>query len=196
LMILQMLLLPLYLFVFVGSELSDIIEIDPFVEALAFLILIPLALAAITQRVARTRQFARSVMSIAQQAMVPLMMAVLVVVVGSQISKVKSDLDSLFGVAAIYAAFLIVMAPIGLALSRRLGLDPPGRRALTFSGATRNSLVVLPLALALPAQYAIAAVAVVTQTLVELVGMVIYVRVVPRLTPNHEPAVPLLISHE
>ena len=40
LMILQMLLLPLYLFLFVGSELSDIIEIDPFVEALAFLILI------------------------------------------------------------------------------------------------------------------------------------------------------------
>lgn len=41
--------------------------------------------------------------------------------------------------------------------------------------------MVLPLALALPDALAIAAVVVVTQTLVELVGMVIYVRAVPRL---------------
>ena len=51
-----------------------------------------------------------------------------------------------------------------------------------FSGATRNSLVVLPLALALPAPLSLAPVVVVTQTLVELVGMVIFVRLVPRLT--------------
>jgi ACR3 family arsenite transporter len=50
-----------------------------------------------------------------------------------------------------------------------------------FSGATRNSLVVLPLALALPASLSLAPVVVVTQTLVELIGMVIFVRLVPRL---------------
>lgn len=54
-------------------------------------------------------------------------------------------------------------------------------RALVFSGATRNSLVVLPLALALPASLSLAPVVVVTQTLVELVGMIVFVRVVPRL---------------
>ena len=43
-------------------------------------------------------------------------------------------------------------------------------RAVIFSGATRNSLVVLPLALVLPDHLALAAL--VTQTLVELVGMV------------------------
>ena len=184
-MLLQMLLLPIYLLLFVGSELSDIIEVDPFVEALLILILIPLALAALTQSVAKRHQFGGWIMSGFQKAMVPLMMIVLAVVVGSQISKVKSEFSSLLGVAAIYAAFLIVMAPIGVVVSRRLRLDVPGARALTFSGATRNSLVVLPLALALPEPYAIAPVAVVTQTLVELVGMVIYVRVIPRLMPHH-----------
>jgi ACR3 family arsenite efflux pump ArsB len=72
-----------------------------------------------------------------------------------------------------------------LALARLFRLDVPSSRALIFTGATRNSLVVLPLALALPDAYAITAVIVVTQTLVELVGMVIYVRAVPRLVPQH-----------
>ncbi len=52
-----------------------------------------------------------------------------------------------------------------------------------FSGVTRNSLVVLPLALALPVGFEAAAVVVVTQTLVEVIGMVVCVRVVPRLLP-------------
>lgn len=46
-------------------------------------------------------------------------------------------------------------------------------------------LIVLPLALALPDAYAITPVIVVTQTLVELIGMVVYVRVIPRLTPQN-----------
>lgn len=183
LMLLQMVLLPAYLLLFVGSDLSDIIEIDPFVEALVILIIIPLAAAALTQAVARTT-LGRAIIVAAQSAMVPLMMIVLSVVVGSQIFDVKSELSSLLGVAAVYVAFLVVMAAVGIGLSRFLGLDTPGSRALTFSGATRNSLVVLPLALALPDPYALAAVAVVTQTLVELVGMVTYVRLIPRLLPS------------
>jgi ACR3 family arsenite efflux pump ArsB len=55
-----------------------------------------------------------------------------------------------------------------------------------FSVATRNSLVVLPLALALPPSLGLAPLAVVTQTLVELVAMVVLVRLVPRLTAREE----------
>jgi arsenite transporter len=39
------------------------------------------------------------------------------------------------------------------------------------------------LALALPDQLAIAAVVIVTQTLVEIIGIVTYVRLIPRLIP-------------
>ncbi len=42
---------------------------------------------------------------------------------------------------------------------------------------------MLPLALALPASLALTPAVVVTQTLVELVGMIVYVRLVPRLLP-------------
>ena len=46
--------------------------------------------------------------------------------------------------------------------------------------------VGLPLALALPEAYAITPVIVVTQTFVELVGMVIYVRLVPRMVSGQQ----------
>lgn len=82
-----------------------------------------------------------------------------------------------------YAVFLVVMAFAGVAVARAFGLDVAAGRAIVSTGATRNSLVVLPLALALPDELAIAAVVVVTQTLVEVLGMVIYVRAVPRLLP-------------
>ena len=48
-------------------------------------------------------------------------------------------------------------------------------------GGTRNSLVVLPLVLALPDDYQLAPLVVVTQTLVELLVMVALVRLVPRM---------------
>ena len=81
----------------------------------------------------------------------------------------------------VYAAFLVVMPLAGKAVAGLLRLDVPASRAVAFSGATRNSLVVLPLALALPTGYELAAAAVVAQTLVEMVGMVVYVRAIPRL---------------
>lgn len=46
---------------------------------------------------------------------------------------------------------------------------------------------MLPLALALPSPLAFAALVVVTQTLVELIGMVIYVRLIPLLIPRVSP---------
>ncbi len=53
---------------------------------------------------------------------------------------------------------------------------------MTFSTSTRNSLVVLPLALALPEDVrGLAATAVILQTLVELVGELLYIRLIPAL---------------
>jgi len=87
----------------------------------------------------------------------------------------------------VYVAFLVVMVLVGLVAARVAGLDVQGARALVFSGVTRNSLVVLPLALALPESLRLAALAVVTQTLVELLGLVALVRLVPPLTPARRP---------
>lgn len=77
------------------------------------------------------------------------------------------------------------MVPVGMVAARVARLDPGSTTAVVFSGATRNSLVVLPLALALPEPLALVALVVVTQTLIELIGMVTYVKALPRLIPTN-----------
>ena len=210
LMLAQMALLPLYLWLFVGSGFMDTVEFGPFGEAFLVLIALPLAAAALTQfvaghgesargesarsargdravRVGRVGRVGRSVAQGATAAMVPLMVATLALVVASQISAVGERLGALVQVVPVYVAFVMVMVPAGIAAGRLAGIDAPGRRAIAFSGATRNSLVVLPLVLALPAAFDLAALVVVTQTLVELVAMVVLVRLVPRLIPEVTP---------
>lgn len=172
LMLGQILLLPVYLWLFAGPVE---IEVGPFVEAFLLLIVLPLVAAALTQRWGRA--FEKTVLS----AMVPLMMITLAVVVASQIVGVGSQITALVVVVPIFVAFLVVMVPVGIGVARVARLDVPSSRAVVFSGATRNSLVVLPLALALPDALALVPLVVVTQTLVELIGMVVYVRIVPRL---------------
>ncbi|WP_354261503.1 bile acid:sodium symporter [Agrococcus sp. UYP10] len=184
LMVLQLLLLPLYLLVIAGPISSAAVEPGPFVEALLWLIVVPMIAAAIAQRWGDRNRIVRSAAVGALHAMVPLMMIVLLVVVASQMPLIASDPAPLLGVVPIYAAFLVVMAVLGVVVAQVARLDVPRGRALVFSGATRNSLVVLPLALALPAELRLAAAVVVTQTLVELLGMAAYVRLVPRLLPR------------
>ncbi|GAB06514.1 ACR3 family arsenite efflux pump ArsB [Gordonia amarae] len=184
LLILQMALLPVFLVLFMGSDLADIVEVGPFLHAFLILIVIPLTLAWLTQAWAARARSGRLVAAGASTLMVPLMVAVLAVVVASQIPKLDNNLTDVASVIPFYVAFLIIMAFAGTLLSRLFRLDVPASRAITFSGATRNSLVVLPLALALPAGYELAAAVVVTQTLVEIIGMVAYIRIIPRLLPN------------
>jgi arsenite transporter len=185
LLIAQMLLLPLFLLLFLGSELADIVEFGPFVDTFLVLIVIPLALAWTTQAWAARRPTGATLSRAATAAMVPLMVATLLVVVASQVPKLGDDVGAVLGVIPYYILFLAVMAVLGLATARLFRLAPRDTRAIVFTGATRNSLVVLPLALALPDTLGVAAIVIVTQTLVEVIGMVIYVRVIPRLIPEH-----------
>lgn len=184
LMVAQMLLLPVYLLAFVGQEGVAVVEAGPFVEAFVVLIVIPLAAAAGTQALGRRVVAGCRLQRTVLGHMVPLMMATLFVVVASQAAAVGAEARRLTVVVPVYAGFLVVMAAAGVVVGRAFRLDVPSRRALVFSGATRNSLVVLPLALSLPASMALTPAVVVTQTLVELIGMIIYMRVMPRLVPG------------
>ncbi|UVS80515.1 arsenical-resistance protein [Actinokineospora sp. UTMC 2448] len=184
LLIAQMLLLPVFLYLFLGAELADIVEPGPFVEAFLVLIVGPLALAWATQAWAARAPAGRALAGAAGTAMVPLMAATLLIVVASQVPRLDGNLADVAAVIPFYAAFLVIMAFAGWAVARVFRLDVPAARAVVFTGATRNSLVVLPLALALPDRLALAAAVVVTQTLVEVIGMLAYVRAVPRLLPD------------
>jgi len=186
LMLAQMLALPLYLWLFVGGEIVDAVEFAPFVDAFVVIIAVPLAAAALTQVAAARTRAAAVWERVASAAMVPLMVVTLTVVVASQIAGVGARLGALLLAVPVYVLFAVGMTVLGAAAGRVGGLDVAGRRAVVFSGATRNSLVVLPLVLALPASMDLAPLVVVTQTLVELVVMVVLVRLVPRLI--REPA--------
>jgi ACR3 family arsenite efflux pump ArsB len=179
-----MALLPAYLWAFVGAEFVAAVDLAPFVEAFLLLIALPLAAAGLTQVAAARTRWGCRVQEVVLGAMVPLMMLTLAVVVASQIAGVGARIGSLLAAVPIYVAFAAVMVPIGMAAGGIARLDAPGRRAVVFSGATRNSLVVLPLVLALPDRFALAPLVVVTQTLVELVVMVVFVRLIPRLIPT------------
>jgi ACR3 family arsenite efflux pump ArsB len=187
LMVLQILLLPTYLVLF-APDLAAQVDPEPFVDAFLTLILIPLAAAAVVQSTARRHPLGRGIEAVAAGAMVPLMMLTLAVIVGSQIAAVGDEALALVRLLPAYLAFPAIMVLVGWAAGRLARLDVPATRAVIFSGATRNSLVVLPLALALPAQFAIAPLAVVTQTLVELVAMVVLVTVVPLVARDPAPA--------
>jgi ACR3 family arsenite transporter len=179
LMVVQLLLLPVYLWLFVGPRVASYIEAGPFVEAFVVIIAAPLTLAWTTElwadRAGRGRTW--------QQAMgwlpVPMMGLTLFVVIASQLPRVQDSPGTVAAVVPVYVAFLVVMSLLGRAVAGRLEMDVGERRALVFTSVTRNSLVVLPLALALPSGFALAPAVVVTQTLVELTGMVVLTRVVP-----------------
>lgn len=184
LMVAQLVLLPVYLFLFAGADVLSVVEVEPFAEAFLVLIVVPLGAAAVVQLAGRRHRAGRVVEQVMTAAMVPLMMATLAVVVGSQIAAVRSQLVDLARLVPLYVAFVVVAVLVGRAAGRAARLDVPATRAVVFSVATRNSLVVLPLALALPDALSIAPLAVVTQTLVELVAMVVLVRLVPPMVPR------------
>jgi ACR3 family arsenite transporter len=188
LLLVQLLLLPPFLLLFLGSGLAGIVHVGPFLRAFLYLIVIPLALAWTLQAWAARRPAGRKASGAVTTTMVPLMAATLLTVVGSQIPQLGGHLGDVGAVIPFFVVFLLVMAFAGRAVARLFRLDVPASRAIVFTGATRNSLVILPLALALPDDLAVSAVVVVTQTLVEVLGMVAYVRLIPRLLPSREAA--------
>lgn len=177
LMLVQILLIPFYMSLMMGAnEFLQVIDLSTFGTAFLTLIIIPLLLAALTQKLK-----IEGIMALCEDIMVPLMMLTLAVVVTSQIDAVNHQLGQVLQVIPLYIAFLAIMIPVGMGTAKLFKQQPAATRAVVFSGVTRNSLVVLPLALAFPPSLGLAAVVVVTQTLVELIGMVIFVRLIPQL---------------
>lgn len=179
LLLVQFLLLPVYLWLFVGPEMAAIIEVRPFAEAFLFLILLPLVFAWLTDLWAERAAAGRRWQATMGLLPVPMMAVTLLVVIASQLPRVEASLGQVAVVVPVYVLFLVVMPLIGRLVAGLFRLDVGESRALVFTSVTRNSLVVLPLALALPPAYSLVPAVVVTQTLVELAGMVVLTRLVP-----------------
>ncbi len=182
LFITQMLLLPLYLVLFIGKDAASIVEIDPFLKAFLMLIVIPLVISIIVQLFNQKSSVANKIIDASAWLPVPFMALTLFVIIASQINKLSVYIDEILKVIPIYILFMIIMPYISKLIAKCFKIDVKSGRALIFSGSTRNSLVVLPLALALPDHInTLVAAIIVTQTMIEIVGEIIYIRLVPNI---------------
>lgn len=181
LLIVQMVLLPGYLALFLGSDAAALVQVEPFVHAFVWLIAVPLTLAVLAQLWAGRSAVGARISAALGLLPVPATAVVLFVVVAAVVPQLGPALDDALRVLPIYVAFAVVAPVAGWATARMFRLDVPSARSVAFSAATRNSLVVLPLALAVPGALPMLPAIIVTQTLVELVSELIYVRVAPKL---------------
>jgi ACR3 family arsenite efflux pump ArsB len=179
----QMLLLPIYLWMFMGKQASEIVNPGPFIEAFLIIIVIPLLLAIVLQLVSRkNRNGGQRLLEASAWIPVPLMALTLFVVVSSQIGKLSDYSGILIKVIPVYISFMLIMPFVTRYIVKWFRLDIRSGRAVIFSAGTRNSLVVLPLALALPDNWStLVAAIIVTQTIVELAGELLYVRLIPNV---------------
>ncbi|MCT4317824.1 arsenic resistance protein [Elizabethkingia anophelis] len=186
LFIFQMLLLPLYLWVLLGKETVDIVEITPFIKTFVYLIVIPFLLSIVTQTLSKSNNKAgKVVLNLSGWLPVPFMALTFFVVIASQIGVLYNNPEPILDVVPVYVVFAILAPFIGKLSARLFKVDVYGSRAISFSTSTRNSLVVLPLALALPApENQLVAVVIVSQTIVEIFFELIYIKVIPILTKD------------
>lgn len=180
LLIAQMLALPGYLGLFLGAEVARLVDATPFVHAFVWLIALPLALAAATQRWAARSARGAGAAAWLGLLPVPATALVLFVVIAAVLPQLGPARQAAWSVAPIYAAFAVAAPALGWLVARAFGLQAPAGRAVAFSAGTRNALVVLPLALAVPGAIPVLPAVIVTQTLVELLAELAYVRVIAR----------------
>ncbi len=180
LLVVQMLLLPVYLGLFLGEQAAGLVQPAPFVHAFVWLIAVPLALAGATQFRASRSAGVHRLCGALGHLPVPATALVLVVVVAAVVPQLGSALDAALAALPFFVAYAVLTPLLGWAVARAFRLAPGAGRAVAFSAGTRNSLVVLPLALAVPGAIPVLPAVIVTQTLVELLAELVYVRWIAR----------------
>lgn len=189
LLLAQVCLAPLWLLIFhaIGIWQGDLLAQSTLWHALPHLGLAlavvggPLALAALIQGVGgRTQTYSEDA---ASAFMVPAMMLVLALTPAAHAVELTQLSSYLLPLACLYATYAILTALLSYTLLRLWGrgLPAPEQVAITFSAVTRNALVILPLILGLsraladqPAS-ALMPLAVLTQTLIELLALTLMV---------------------
>ena len=176
----QIFLLPLY----VLTIFPDIINIEwdkgRIIKIFLLLILLPLLLALLTQKLADCSKTGSKILSFTSWLPVPLLSLVVFVIFSSQVEMVLQIRDLFLPLTFVFLTFLLFALLLSKILSKVLKLPNLDGRVLAFTFGTRNSFVVLPIALALPEDFQVAVLTIVYQSLVELMGMLVFIKIVPR----------------
>lgn len=178
-LLLQLLLLPAYLWMMADGAVPAALSLGDVWPAL-LIVLLPLGLAALSEWWIEARTERRALRDRLAWWPVPLLAMVVFLIAGAQVGAVIEALGLLPILVPVFVAFLVLAALLAKVLALTLRLPDDQGRTLAFSMGTRNSFVVLPFALALPAGWEVAAVVIVVQSLVELFGMVAYLWWLPK----------------
>lgn len=186
LLIAQLALLPIYLWLFLSNQFNVNLELGGhLLPAFVGLIIVPLFLAFLTEKWAEDSRKATRFIRLMGLMPVPLLTVVLFIISMTQVSQIDGAGPLIWPLMILFSAYLLAAALVGKALRRVFRLPVATGRTVIFSLGTRNSFVVLPLALSMPEAWAAAVVVIVVQSLVELFGMMLYLRWVPsQLLPN------------
>lgn len=177
-LVLQIFLLPVYVFLFLGERVVISFSTEEVMKAFLFIILIPLVLAVLVEKFLNgltngklTRYFSL--------LPVPMLSVVIFIITLTQANVVISNFNSMIVLVPIFLGFLVFALVISKVFSNIFKMKVEEGRVLTFSVGTRNSFLVLPIALALHEPLNLSSVVIVFQSLVELVGMIFFIWFVP-----------------
>jgi ACR3 family arsenite transporter len=179
LLLVQLAFLPLYLLLFLGAEYTDAVRAGPFLAAFVGLIAVPFLLAFVTQAWADRQPVGVQWLRLTGKLAVPLLSLVIFLIAASQAETMLDELGGLAWTPVIFAVYLAFAAMLARAMASLFRLNAEAGRTLAFNVGTRNSFVVLPLALALPAGWEAAVAVIVMQSFVELAGMIGFLWLVP-----------------
>ncbi|MFN4260798.1 MAG: arsenic resistance protein [Gemmataceae bacterium] len=190
LLVTQIVLLPLYLWLFLDADTSRVVGTRPFLLAFFGLVAVPLSLAWFTEWCGNQSQRIARWIELSIPLPVILLALTVFVIAASQIQQVLDHARQLTQVTAVFFLYVACAAVIGWISVRLFSLSSKVGRGVVFSVGTRNSFVVLPLALALPAEWELAVAVIVIQAFVEMLGMLAFIRLVPGwLIPDGQEAV-------
>lgn len=180
LLIAQMVLLPFYLRLLLGTSAACIVHSAPFFRAFTWLIVMPLMLALFTQSLTARTKVGNAMASLLSLLPVPATACVLFIIVAAMAPHLGGAWRDVLRVAPFYIAFSVAAPCLGWVVARLWRLEAPSSRAVAFSAGTRNSLVVLPLALTVPGGLPEIPAIIVTQTMIELASLFFTTRIISR----------------
>lgn len=181
LLFLQLALLPFYLWLMLpAADFSAALNIEAMLPVALLLIGVPLVAAALTERWVEARPERTVWRDRLGWGSVPLLAVLVFLIAGAQADSAFDVGPVLLTLLPVFVGFMLVAAVLARGLTRWLRLPMDAGRTLAFSLGARNSFIVLPFALALPAGWETAVLVIVLQSLVELFGMVLYLWWLPR----------------
>ncbi len=186
LLLLQFILLPLFIFLMFPEIIDVKIEKERFTKIFLGLIVFPLLLALLTQKLADHNPVGKNVINLVAWFPIPLLSIIVFTIFSTQVNVIVHLKGLLIFLTFIFSIFLVFALIVSKILSKITKLPNPIGRVLAFSFGTRNSFLVLPIAIALPEEFKITSIIIAYQILIELLGMLVFIKAVPqKFFPQH-----------